>query len=1010
MRKWNKLVWALLLLPVMVHAERSLITAPVVGKAPVIDGQFQEGEWDGMTRISNFLNVQTGKFAAEQTTVWVGHDFDNLYIALKLDATVLQHAAQMRTRFLAESTGAKGESGRVWNDDHIQLRILPPWAPGGESPTGHYQLMLNANANRAAWGPKGGRWGGKISAAGSIDDGFWTLEIKIPMTALDRGDRPKPEELKNWKFNIIRFEKHRGEVSAIENIVGLKYGNLKGFADMNLALDGTVPAIRTPNVTSGDIRNLTVGINGPGFRGEWKSRAGARQYHGKLDLPAGKSEFSMHCDLPSGQYEWHYGIAGKEEIYRSPDYLMSSDLRIMTLELADAASVREIEFNGQRHGVAAKVSLTPTIGKNRLIIDAGTATLLLKLNADASSCPMPPWYWEYQAGNKWLPAETKEEGEFLRISAPAAARFRCEFYERGSRLVFPGESVGRLYLPEEGSCGVLWYPTHTPDFEFNKQGKNVELHLWLPEWLEVTGAASRQNDESSPWFGWMMRLPKERRAIKHTNIYRLERNGNHYRIGADDFKIIDPAYETAKSRIDARTRCMVNFRARAGSAGQHGQVRYMLVIDGRPELPGTFGVEALPKLDGRQPVRGRISLYLRHFDRLNAPKVIDAAYETARQAGANEVFIENVYVDPARFNLRSTTFFHCRAPAQYAGEADIRALIREHRGARATVTPYVNFIYMNRHPEAWAFIDREFDAIRKRTPYLTGCFFDWEFRPFQQYSDTSPYSLKVFADELGLSEVPDRKIIEKNYLMEWVKFRSRESGKAARKLKELANKHGLEFNVYASPDPDVSLKTYSLDVKDVVKGIDFLYTGGSWNATTTARTQQLCAEAGIRFAASVHVCDNQNTNWKSGVILRRLIISNGGGVLFWYEKGFDGLMLREIARVTKLFAGFEDFFQQGKATAFVPAGNELSYRRQAPEDFRKRILGDVYFNGTGMVIYTLNGRYLALVVNDTETPASLNVELPGEFTEFYSEEKHRGSARITVAPSEYAAFYGDMPK
>lgn len=1010
MRKCNKWILALLLLPMAVHAERSLVTAPVVGKAPVIDGHFQEGEWDAMTRIGNFLNVQTGKFASEQTSVWLGHDLENIYIGLKLDATVLSHAAQMRTRFLAESTGAKGETGRVWNDDHIQLRILPPWAPGGDSPVGHYQLMLNANASRVAWGPKGGGWIGKIRAAGSINDGFWTLEIKIPIAAFDRKDRSKPEELKNWKFNIIRFEKHRDEVSSIENIVGLKYGNLKGFAELNLATDGSIPAIRTPDFISGDVRNLTVGLNGSGFRGEWESRAGTRQYCGKIDLPPGKSEFIMHSDLPSGQYGWHYGITGKELIYRSPDYQMSSDLRTMTLELADTATVKEIEFNGQRYDESAKISLTPTIGKNRLIIKSGTGIMRLKLNAAESAFPMPPWHWEYQDQEKWLPAETKEVDGFLRISGPAGTRFRCEFYERGSQLEFPGESVGKFDLPEEGSCGVLWHPVNTPDFEFNLQGKKVELHFWLPEWLEITGAASRQNDESSPWFEWMMRQPKGRSAVKHTNIYRLERSGNHYTIGTDELKIIDPAYETAKSRIDARTRCMVNFRAAPGSAGKHGQVRYMLVIDGKPELPGTFGVEALPKLDGRQPARGRITLYLRHFDRLNAPEIMNAVYETARQAGANEVFIENVYVNPGMFNLRSTTFFHCRAPAQYAGEIDIRALIREHPGARATVTPYVNFTYLNRNPEAWSFIDREFEAIRKRTPYLTGCFFDWEFRPFQQYSDTSPYTLKIFADELGLKEVPSPAVIEKKYLTEWVKFRSRESGMAAVKLKELANKHGLEFNVYASPNPEVSLKMYSLDVKDVIKGIDFLYTGGSWDADTTVRTRQLCSEAGIRFGASVHVCDNQNTNWKSGVILRRLIISGGGGVLFWYEKGFDGRMLREIARTTKLFAGFEDFFQRGKAEAFAPSGNELSYRRQAPEEFRKKILGDVFFSGTGMIIHTLNGRYLALVVNDTEAPAELNVELPGEFTEFYSGKKQRGTARITVAPSDFAAFYGEIPK
>ncbi len=1001
-------------------AERSLVTVPLIKKPPTIDGKiWEEEEWYNSTRITNFIDASKGTFAKEQTIAWLCYDRENLYVALKLKATVLEHAAQMRSRFLAECTGKKGEPKRVWHDDHIQLRILPPWEADNKSRTADYQLMINANAQRVAWGPGGGGWIRGISAAGTIDDGFWTLEIKIPLSSLNRKKTlidQRSQELSDWKFNIIRFEKHSGEVSSIENIVGIKYNNSEGFARLNFATNDSIPALQTPEVVSGLITKLPVKIFSQNpIAGEWNSiikfHSSKEEFNKKFYATSGKSEFIIENNLTKpGQYNWHYSVnIGGKPIYRSPDYIMQSELRLAELTLLDYKTVSEVIFNSKNLIPQNISTLNPRSGINELILTSKLPKIRLKLDAAKPDIPMPAGRWEYQAGKEWKPAVINENDGFITISAPMATRFRTVFYENATVFTFPGESPEALYLPDGGTCGVLWHPAKIPGLNMQEGEKNVILNLWVPEWLELVGASSRQNDESSPWHALMMRLPKARRMMRHENFYKVSDTNGHYTISADELKTIDPAYETVPIRTDIRTRCMIALRAKPNNEGKRGRVRYMLTINGKPELPSGFDVEVLPQLNGIQPKNAKLAIYLSHFARLNSPEIMDSVYNTIRQAGANEVFIENTYVDPSKCNLEQLNFFNMRAPAQNASEMDIRKLIKAHPGARSTAG-WLNFSYLARNPEVWDYVDNEFAAIKKRSPYLKRCFLDYEDRPFGHYADLSPYTLNIFAKEHDIKEPLNRDVIQKKYLMEWVKFRSRELGKVVGKFRKLANKHGFVFTMYLSPNPEVSLPHYSIDLKDVVNGIDFAYLGGSWSADTTKRTRLLCRNAGIKFATSVHVCKNQNTNWKRAIILRRLILSDGGGILFWYEKGFDGLMYQEIAHVTKLFSPFEDFFQKGKASAFASPDGKITFSRdnQTPLDIQDKMLGDVISETAGLVVYELSDRYLALAINDTDKPVSLELTLPGEATNFYTKNKHKGSIKISIKPYEYAAFHGTL--
>ncbi len=1005
------------------------LTVPATDVPPVIDGKIGErNEWRNAVRITNFQNAEKVGFAMEQTTVWLTHDKQTLYLAMKMNSRVLEHASNMRSRFLAQIT-QPGPDKEIWNDDSVEIRLLPPWVkkqPGFS----HFYLILNANGVSASLAPEGfdKDWRHQVEIRTSIDEGFWAVELAIPMKALGR-TAPDDSGFAGWRCNFIRFEQNLKEKSSFENILARSHNDPALFALLDLA-DNTFPALKMPDITNGQIEEVTLeAYVAKRFTGWWWSSLRFLRsnkpcdFNGQAIFPEGDSRLTLRNECgKKGLFTWKYYViysTPPKMLFRTPDYPMNANDGPAMLELAGQKSVTGIVFNNRVLAPGAGIALSPRHGENILQLNSTAGEVKLRLVSSDAAWKIPLVKWEYFNGKAWLPATVEEQSDFIAVSAPEKlpeTQFRTVFYAKATSLDWFGEASDAFYITEAGTGGFFWNASRTNGIDM-KETQNVSLTLVVPSWLEVAGAASRQCDESIPMWKNMM---------KQENIYRLDEGKNMkadggdftvYTVTTDQLNKTNPKWDISEERVHYRTRGTILLRARPGAAGGQGKIGYYMTIDGRPELPSFRDVICLPPLQGAQPEKSRITMYLNHFDQLNDRTLMDAVFTTVKAAGGTEVYLNNVYCPSDQYGIVQTHFFQMRAPAQRSLELDMSSIFKKFPQARATWGGFPNLSFLLRTPEAWEDLDQEFAAMKRRTPHLRNLNWDYEFRPFAHYSDLSAYTLDIFTREYGIKEERlDEKVIRDKYFDQWVDFRCKELARIVAKLRPMANRHGFEFTMYMAGDP-ARRKDYSVDMKDIAEfgGLDHIYFGGTWDHTVTGKIKALCAAAGARMSTSVHVCATDNTGWTRGVILRRLMIAAGGGVLLWYEKGFDGLMLQEIAAVTALLAKFEDFFLQGKADAFAVNAGKVVYspENRTPEHLKQRILGDVISDMPALAVYELDGRFLALAVNDTAAPVELTLNFAGargQVTEFGSGDRHTAGEDIKrkIPPHQYSAFYGEI--
>ncbi len=162
-----------------VDEAKPLCSIPRGGRAPVIDGKLEQGEWADAALLPIF-KVSHGSINHLQVAnadVRVKYDADNLYVGFRSNippAKAVLHEAD----------------GNLWEDDAFELHLL---SPGGDA----YQFILNANG--AIYDSKGGLKSyntGAVAAAAKDGQG-WSVEMAVPLAKLGN---PKTGEV--WKGNF----------------------------------------------------------------------------------------------------------------------------------------------------------------------------------------------------------------------------------------------------------------------------------------------------------------------------------------------------------------------------------------------------------------------------------------------------------------------------------------------------------------------------------------------------------------------------------------------------------------------------------------------------------------------------------------------------------------------------------------------------------------------------------------------------------------------------------------
>ncbi|HET6386837.1 MAG TPA: glycoside hydrolase domain-containing protein [Armatimonadota bacterium] len=152
--------------------------APLMAKAPVIDGRIEPGEWSGAIRIDGF--AWQGVLERRRATGYVGADAAHLYLAIR--SQLPAHGNLL--------TSVKRDGANVVYDDAVEFWVDPDLG----HPRGHqYQLLLNSTGARFYQAhPFGGlpedpSWQGNWKVASQLHDGWWDCEVSIPVATVASG-------------------------------------------------------------------------------------------------------------------------------------------------------------------------------------------------------------------------------------------------------------------------------------------------------------------------------------------------------------------------------------------------------------------------------------------------------------------------------------------------------------------------------------------------------------------------------------------------------------------------------------------------------------------------------------------------------------------------------------------------------------------------------------------------------------------------------------------------------
>lgn len=166
----------------------------------VVDGKLDEEAWSNcpIAATGQLRELQTGRRPIFGTTVkaaWLGND---LYFAIRCDD---------RPKEKPNATATRNDDASLWYGDAIELLIET------ESHS-HYQIAIGPNGfvsdlDRATTPDKWFSWNSKAEVATRIEDGNWTVEVRLPIRS-DENDPlnqivgRQPTRSLPWHINICR--------------------------------------------------------------------------------------------------------------------------------------------------------------------------------------------------------------------------------------------------------------------------------------------------------------------------------------------------------------------------------------------------------------------------------------------------------------------------------------------------------------------------------------------------------------------------------------------------------------------------------------------------------------------------------------------------------------------------------------------------------------------------------------------------------------------------------------
>ncbi len=164
-----------------------------------LDGKLDDKFWEGLPDYQ-LADVTTGNAPVSKTSYRVGWADNSLYFGIKCED------ADMKNLYVAST---ENKNANVFNGDNIELLLET-------QVHSYYQLAFSPAGSVFDMDRQGGKfnssWSSGVEAAGYRGDGFWSLELRVPVAgenaeavdALNGIAGGKPTESAPWHFNLCR--------------------------------------------------------------------------------------------------------------------------------------------------------------------------------------------------------------------------------------------------------------------------------------------------------------------------------------------------------------------------------------------------------------------------------------------------------------------------------------------------------------------------------------------------------------------------------------------------------------------------------------------------------------------------------------------------------------------------------------------------------------------------------------------------------------------------------------
>jgi hypothetical protein len=854
-------------------------------KAPVIDGKLDDNCWENQAvTITPFLNVKSNSFAKEQTQAYMVYDDKNIYIALKCYARVLD---PMQNRLHEFTDKVKENNSKsIYKDDCVIILFAP-------DDKNCYELTVNANGAVADalckapdyWQSRNTKWNSNATAKGLRGNGYWSVEIALPKAAVIK----EPQE--NLQFMIGRINQAMKEKSAFGKID-------TGFHDSasfsSLFLKPNVPAAgiwKLPEFNAGN--NLLKIKTGRDEKGILlieqllaQKNAPSQLFISKCDLRE-KGITEAPLKISDGKLKYRVTLrdgASSDILLETPEYTFNPIVLSINTEIKSSEKY-QLYVNGKtgntklNHGlnILALKAEKGTHGQ----IKIGSTLIPVDSSWKYSEDAGKDWNCEDFNASNWKQAPVKEgflqKGGFLRkIIFCGATELWPNWNQYGVNICLG--SSQQFFFPPRGLKGV-------------KNAVDFKMNIELPVGFELLGASSYYDlfKTSSSKIGTTTRS-----GIKY----------NRYQISLPENK----RYSEKLPR--SHEYCSFAIRAPRNYGAQAEMYYYVSAEDSYiEEVPQKLKINLLPELAGKQPQKVIFQIWTGWLSRMSNLELQKKIANDCKRAGFNEIQKLQV-ATPGINNFHLINF--------KSWNLNLSELIKQHpdmalvdsKGNKsaalacptALLTTETGREYFEKTVAEW--------LQKHKVKHVD---WDYEHSPFSsEITCYCPRCLKAFGNgPLSPAE------IKNNYESKWIDFMTGRMAELAGMICSIIRKTEPEtvFSVYSGYQSERTKRIYGVDWSKLNGKIQLAMCGYGRSPQLLEATQKALSKTPMVLGAIARPYSNTNRTYptacSAAMLMRRLLDSNGGGVLVYYLTCLDGRTFAAMSNVSTLVAEYENFFTKG---------------------------------------------------------------------------------------------------